>query len=221
MKSIGLAPWTKAKSPGDYIVQVVSGIYFGAALLQPSGRVLTWGHDSGPLGALGRTCGGTHPDDCSYAAARNPGFAEQVPPFSSIEASFTGIRGLTPTGELWGWSAKELAYCGGAYTKCDYTGLPRWPPVKVASNVRDCQTGQGYLLWESFDGKFYGIGYNVVGALGHSAFSGNQLKANQVRELIFFPKAYWNKTKSAIEKAIANGETRPYTLDECLRGMCL
>jgi hypothetical protein len=227
MKSVGLDPWTRKNSPNEYVVQVVSGIYFGAALLS-SGKVLTWGNNGASLGALGRTCGdpssNPRPDYCnrdSYAGARSPALAEQVPAFTSIEASFTAIRGLTQSGELWGWSAKELPYCSGAYTTCDYTGLPKWPPVKVADNVRACQAGQGYLIWQTFDGKYYGMGYNPVGALGHSAFNGNgAMRNNQIRELVFFPVEYWNKTKSTIEKAIADGQTRRFTLDECLRGLC-
>jgi alpha-tubulin suppressor-like RCC1 family protein len=227
MKSAGLDQWTRANSPDEYIVQVVSGIYFGGALLS-SGRVLTWGSNGGSAGALGRTCGDPSatpsPDYCNrngYAGARTPGFAERVPAFGSIEATFTAFRGLTPDGELWGWSAKELSYCGGAYTTCDYTGLPKWPPVKVADNVEFCQAGQGYLLWETFDGRFYGIGYNVVGALGHTAYNGNaKMRNNDIRELVFFPVEYWDKTASTIDKAIAQGKTRRHTLDECLRGLC-
>ncbi|MDR1151648.1 MAG: hypothetical protein LBK72_04090, partial [Bifidobacteriaceae bacterium] len=227
MKSTALDRWTRKNSPDEYVIQVVSGIYFGGALLS-SGRVLTWGSNGSSLGALGRTCGDPSakpsPDYCdknSHAGARTPGFVERVPALTSIEATFTAFRGLSADGQLWGWSAKELAYCGGAYTTCDYTGLPKWPPVKVATGVRTCQAGQGYLIWQTFDGKFYGMGYNPVGSLGHSAYNGNgAMRNNTIRELVFFPVEYWNKTKSAIDKAIASGATRPYTLDECLRGLC-
>ena len=205
---------------------MVSGIYFGAALLS-TGRVLSWGSNGSAAGALGRTCGDPsakpEPDYCNrnnYAGARNPGYVEQVPRFQSIESGFTAIRGLTPDGELWGWSAKELAYCLN-YT-CDYAGIRKFPPVKIATNVISARMGQGYVIWETDEHRYFAQGYNPAGALGHTAYNGSViLKLDIVREMIFFPTNCWSRSKSAIETAIKNENTRPFTLDECLKGLCV
>jgi alpha-tubulin suppressor-like RCC1 family protein len=230
MQSVGLDSWTRRNSPNEYIVQIVSGIWFGAALLYPSGRVLTWGSDGGPAGALGRTCGDTSakpsPLHCSTAKAEDlahsPGFAEQVPPFVSLEATFTAIRGLTANGELWGWSAKSLAYCGDIFPQgCDYTGIPRWPPVKLAEQVQWVQAGQGYLIWQTYDGSYHGQGYNPAGSLGHTAFNGaSHMNNATVRDLVFFPKDNWDDSRTSLNKQITNGTTRMFTLTECFEGLC-
>jgi alpha-tubulin suppressor-like RCC1 family protein len=157
VRTEALSPWFRANNPDEYIIQVHSGIYFGAALLS-TGRVLTWG--SSGIQAIGRACGGTSTSDCSSEQARNPGYLDQPAgvKFVRMTSALTAMTALSSTGALYGWGVTT-----------SYEHIDHYPIERLDVNVEHVQTGQGYVLWRKMDGQWWGQGYNPRGAVGHKA----------------------------------------------------
>jgi hypothetical protein len=190
-RSVSLAPWFKEESPDEYIVQVHSGISFGAALLS-TGRVLTWGLDGG-WGAIGRDCGkqSDYPGSSSQRkAAYEACFYEPGPvDFSTLEVepvivstscSFTAVAALSEDGVLYGWGVPNRSYEGlpGALGDIDDYEYPivsvfegNGAVVILDTNVVKFQNGQGFVIWWDVWGKMWGQGWQENGQLGHH--SGN------------------------------------------------
>jgi alpha-tubulin suppressor-like RCC1 family protein len=181
--SKGLSPWFRANSPDEYIVQVHSGIAFGAALLS-TGRVLSWGPDP-TVGAIGRQCTGSVAQ--MAACARKPGlvdFGSTKPKIVSVSCSFTACAVLSADGELYAWGKPERSYEGlpdhrPVTYDPKHLGAAVLPQVssfggggsvvRLAKNVTDFQAGQGYFIWHLENGQYWGRGYNSLGQLGHKA----------------------------------------------------
>jgi alpha-tubulin suppressor-like RCC1 family protein len=166
MPSTALAPWFRYENPDEYIIQVHSGIYFGAALLS-TGRVLTWGKEHAQ--ALARLCTTAKSSQCDDQA-RSPAYADQPVDTKLVQLSctFTAMVALSEDRVLYGWGASS------PYVSYEY--LPHYPmqPVKYGdgSPVTDAvrfQTGQGYFLWWTADGRLFSQGYNPRGSTGHRA----------------------------------------------------
>jgi alpha-tubulin suppressor-like RCC1 family protein len=181
MRSKGLAPWFRAANPEEYIVQIHSGIAFGAALLS-TGRVLSWG-SSTTIGALGRQCTGS--DSQKDACARKPGYVDlgsSQPKIVSLSCAFTACGALSEDGDLYGWAKTERSYEGlPDYRSVTYDpahlGAATLPQassfggpgsvVRMAKNVTDFLAGQGYFIWHLENGEYWSRGYNSHGQQGH------------------------------------------------------
>ncbi|MDR2567388.1 MAG: hypothetical protein LBC97_15265 [Bifidobacteriaceae bacterium] len=190
VKSVALEPWFRENSPSEYIVQVHSGIGFGAALLS-TGRMLTWGRNDGKIedgtvndwGAVGRRCAETTTaarDHCY----RSPGFVQwdgTPPNIVQFSCSFTAVTALADDGTLYGWGAPVRSYEGypskieGSTGRgsevfeivSSYKSPDPGAIIVVARNVKDFQTGQGFVIWWDTYGKQWGRGWHEHGSLGH------------------------------------------------------
>jgi hypothetical protein len=228
-RSDALAPWFKRNNPDEYIIQVHTGIYFGAALLS-TGRVVTWGKDH--YQAIGRGCykttskGTTYSqDNCTDAQTRKPAYLEVgdgTPKLVRLSCSFTAIFALAEDGTLWGWGA------GGAYVSYEYASYPR--PGVVAYNVKEFQTGQGYVIWRHNNDTVWAQGYNPRGSTGHKASMNGTSYAT--KHEVWFAGLYFRSCSSSEMAKPSNtcyalnqawdgitGPARKYqyrfTLDEC------
>jgi hypothetical protein len=203
-RSVALEPYFRRNNAEEYIVQVHSGIGFGAALLS-TGRVLTWGQDEDDWAALGRKCEQKKSAD-RLLCARTPGYvdfglgydasgAPISPKVVGLSCGYTATVVLTEDGDLWAWSMPAISYEGHEILRdVDNT------PVKMATQVADFQPGEGYIIWWTMDGRTRGIGYNQKGALGQHA--GNYGKSGREDETaerpIWFAKerymwcTYWD-----------------------------
>jgi alpha-tubulin suppressor-like RCC1 family protein len=240
MPSRALQGWFRENNADSYVIQVHSGIYFGAALLS-DGKVLTWGKDW--MQAIGRGCdkNGTHKQqNCTDNQARTPNYLEAymadpnaptgayIPiVVKRLSCAFTAMIALTNDGVLWGWGAE-----GGLYVS--YEGMELYPAA-FATNVESFQTGQGYVLWRKNDGKRYGIGYNPRGSVGHKASMNDSGAAgyDSIHELFFAGEEFMGCSKSEMESKTnkcnrlrlawdgTNGPARAYqyrfTMDECMK----
>jgi alpha-tubulin suppressor-like RCC1 family protein len=202
MPSKGLAPWFRSRNPEEYIVQVHSGIAFGAALLS-TGRVLTWGVDS-RVGAIGRPCT-TGNTAAKEACARNPGYVDfgtRKPKIVSISCAFTATAALAQDGVLYGWAKPERSYENLPDNRKLNYGPATLPQVssfsgpgsvvEISKNVTSFQSGQGYFIWQLENGEYWGRGYNPRGSLGHEA--GNYGEAgifDTVTRPVWFAKPYY------------------------------
>jgi alpha-tubulin suppressor-like RCC1 family protein len=186
VKSTALAPWFReANNPDGYIVQVHSGISYGAALLS-TGRMLTWG-DGAHRGALGRKCP-TSPTSAAEACAHTPTLVEfdklgANPNIVQFSCSFSAVTALAEDGTLYGWGVPERSYegypsdGGGRGTEVyeygssnlftGYLPADRGAIIVVDRNVVDFQTGQGFVIWWDVNGKQWGRGWHEHGSLGH------------------------------------------------------
>ncbi|MDR2453825.1 MAG: hypothetical protein LBD51_04645 [Bifidobacteriaceae bacterium] len=182
-RSKSLEPWFRRNSPEEYIVQVHSGIGFGAALLS-TGRVLTWGQDPDTWAALGRTCDQKRLSQAWYGCARTPAYAALPAGTGSaggvvgLSCGYTATVVLTGQGELWAWGMPATAYEDRAALKAAGT-----LPTRLAANVARFQPGEGYILWWTMDGRMRGVGYNPRGALGaHAGNYGDSAFVNETKE---------------------------------------
>ncbi|MDR0945998.1 MAG: hypothetical protein LBM66_07555 [Bifidobacteriaceae bacterium] len=261
VESSGLAPWFRENNPSEYIVSVVSGIHFGAAVLS-DGKVLSWGQEPG--GALGRTCGGSSPDACTAVDPRcqhgrpkgeplcqmenYPDYVETLPdpaqdPVVNVQATFTSAVVLTRSGKLFGYGGLKLA--GNA----DWTGLSRWVTGKllgpwdgklhfgthegvafIAEGVVGFNVGQGYVIYETADGRWFGQGTRVGGNLGNVGIyplsSYGELDDDHMwvqREVLFLPAECGGlhtttckigKKTVSIKDALAQGLERTWTFPQ-------
>lgn len=143
--STALAPWFRtAVGPGDgSVVRVVGGIDIGLAVLS-NGRVLTWGGSD-------RVGNRPTPPD-----SRDPGLVSESV-LSNIEnavSGFTGALLLDRAGNLYGYGASD-----------DYGKNPRTPTL-MGTNVTHMAAGQGYYIWRTSNGEYWGQGYNPQGVTG-------------------------------------------------------
>jgi alpha-tubulin suppressor-like RCC1 family protein len=223
-RSKGLAPWFRGANPNEYIVQVHSGIAFGAALLS-TGRVLSWGVDP-RVGAIGRQCGGSTSD--KEKCARNPSyvnFGPHKPKIVSISCAFTATAALSQDGVLYGWGKPERSYENlPDDRKIDYgpATLPQvsyfggsGSVVEIARNVVSFQTGQGFFIWQLENGQYWGRGYNSHGAIGHEA--GNYGEAgifDTVTRPVWFSKPYYRGCWVADQTAPSHTKTEKWPGDQ-------
>lgn len=142
-----LDSWSKSRvSAGSpYVVAVDGGINMGAAILS-DGRVLSWSHDGSSSRIGARSTG-------SVSASR-PGLVPSLSGVESMQFGFTGVLFGKSNGSLWGYGAGD-----------DFGGLGT-TPAKVADDVRQYSSGQGFYLWQAKDGRYWGRGYNPRGAIG-------------------------------------------------------
>ncbi|MEB4616642.1 RCC1 domain-containing protein [Leucobacter sp. M11] len=140
-----LAPWFQSRvAPGEpYVAQIQSGINMGHAILS-SGRVLSWGSNSSRTGRPG-TGSPTVPGLIPESSLSN---------IVSSRSGFTGTMFLDASGTLHGYGASD-----------DYGNNPQ-TPTRIADRVTTYTAGQGFYLWRTDDGQFWGKGYNPAGAIG-------------------------------------------------------
>ncbi|MBL3700207.1 hypothetical protein D3228_11220 [Leucobacter luti] len=69
-------------------------------------------------------------------------------------SGFTGALLLDGDGNLFGYGASD-----------DYGGNPQ-TPVLLGTQVVQMIAGQGYYIWRTANGEFWGKGYNPQGAIG-------------------------------------------------------
>lgn len=140
-----LSPWARHNvAPGGaYIVAVDGGINMGAAILS-NGQVLSWGSNSGRIGGRGT----------ASAPASSPALVPGLSDIQSMQFGFTGALFQDGASDLYGYGASD-----------DYGQLPT-TPVLVDEDVAQYSSGQGFYLWQTDDGSFWGRGYNPTGAIG-------------------------------------------------------
>jgi hypothetical protein len=71
-----------------------------------------------------------------------------------MQFGFTGVAMMNNAGELWGYGASD-----------DYGRFPQ-SPTRIDTGVVQYGSGQGFYLWQKWDGTFRGRGYNPVGSIG-------------------------------------------------------
>ncbi|MDR0626676.1 MAG: hypothetical protein LBG11_05365 [Bifidobacteriaceae bacterium] len=235
MPSQGLSPWFRANSPDEYIVQIHSGIAFGAALLS-TGRVLSWGKTQ-HFGALGRQCnqGNTAQKE---ACARRPGlvdFGSRNPKIISISCAFTATGALAEDGVFYGWGKPERSYenlpdirsvshnpghLGAAQLRQVSSFGGAGSVVEIASHVVSFQSGQGYFLWQLENGQYWGRGYNSKGQLGNKA--GNYGVPGGFNETlqraVWFTKSYYHNCWSVNQASPGYGNASKWPGDQILMG---
>ncbi|MDR2454300.1 MAG: hypothetical protein LBD51_07130 [Bifidobacteriaceae bacterium] len=172
-KSQALQRWFRnyegadSKVPTEgHIVQVHSGDEFGAALLS-TGRVLTWGNDEDS--ALGRDCvTGYKNGNAREVCARTPAYAVfpemELDDFVvSLSCGYAMTAALTSKGDLYAWAASDA--------DIRFRDVSLVSAQRMARNVTNFQVGEAYLLYWMTDAagneKVRGVGFNMLGALGH------------------------------------------------------
>jgi alpha-tubulin suppressor-like RCC1 family protein len=175
VKSVALSKWFRANNPDEHIVQVHSGISFGAALLS-TGRVVTWGMSD--YGAIGRKCP-TSPATARDTCLHNPGYVDfggKNPGIVSLSCSFTAVTALAQDGTMYGWGAPIRSYEGYPSALLnpgqeifEYTSsfVGAGAVIVVDRNVVKFQTGQGFIIWTDRNGKQWGQGWQENGQIGH------------------------------------------------------
>ncbi|MDR2348155.1 MAG: hypothetical protein LBD90_06015 [Bifidobacteriaceae bacterium] len=211
-QSESLRPWFASVNEQEYIVQVHSGIRFGAALLS-TGRIITWGKDYGSSSwaALGRECSGNA--NQLLACARNPDYAQfpavagqdgslAAPRFVGLSCAFTACFAITSAGDLWGWGAPIRSY--EVHDVLDQVVTP----VRMASGVTHFQAGQGYVIWWTADGQNRGIGYNPRGSLGvHAGNYGQGGLFSETKERAVWFGGY--TYRGCMNRFLADAQQRP------------
>jgi alpha-tubulin suppressor-like RCC1 family protein len=233
--SRGLSDWFRANSPDEYIVQIHSGIAFGAALLS-TGRVLSWGRTQ-HFGAIGRQClvGNTAQRE---ACARAPGlvdFGGREPKIVSISCAFTAVGALAADGVFYGWGKPERSYenlpdIRSVSYNPSHLGSALLPQVssfggagsvvEIARNVVSFQSGQGYFFWQLENGQYWGRGYNSKGQLGNKA--GNYGVPGGFNETltraVWFTKSYYQGCWSVNQTSPGYGAASKWPGDQIMMG---
>lgn len=139
-----LRPWLRSTVGADrpHVVGVAGGIQMGGALLS-DGSVLSWSTEN--ISRTGRT--GTGYATPAPVTALGTGVREMA-------FSFTGAVFLKENGELWCYGASD------DYGRCSTT------PMRLATDVTQFGVGQGFTIWQTAGGTFWGRGYNPRGAIG-------------------------------------------------------